>query len=142
MSLVPTYDSKEVFVIVGPNALSGFAEGSKVTVERTEETWTDYCGSDGKVARAKNNDKRGKVTIRLMHTSPSNETLMAYYLLDESSNAGVFPLTIKDNNGNSMYFAESAWILKPAPADFAEEIGEREYVIACANLIVFNGSTS
>ncbi len=33
---VKNYDSKEVQVIVGTRALSGFAEGSKVTVARDE----------------------------------------------------------------------------------------------------------
>lgn len=139
--MVKTYDSKQVLVICGPYPLEGFADGARISVSRNEDMWTDYAGSDGEGARAKSNDKRGTVTVTLMQTSQSNAILSAYAAADEVSNAGVFPLYIKDKNGTSLYVAESAWVKKYSDAGFAEEVGEREWIIATDNLVMYTGGT-
>lgn len=122
-----TYDSKEVTVIVGANIISGFAEGSRVSIERNEDSWTLQVGSEGDSVRSKSNNQSGRITITLMQTADSNDVLSALHQLDELSNAGAVPVTVK--HGRSLYVAESAWVVKPPVSEFGPEAGDREWVL-------------
>lgn len=134
-----TYDSDQVAVIFGGFALSGFAKGSKVKVERDTESWKDDVGSDGEVVRSKMHDRRGKITLRLMQTSESNAILSGFLKSDDDANGGVQAVTVKDNSGSSLHTGAQAWIQKPADSEFEEESKEREWVIRVAHLQMFEG---
>ncbi len=134
-----TYDPDLISVVVGGYTLSGFADGTFVTVERDEDTWILSIGADGEGARAKSNNRSGTITITLMQSSDSNKILSDLATADELSNSGVFALLIKDSSGASLYSAETAWIQKPAASEFARELGTREWTIRTDNLIVYVG---
>jgi hypothetical protein len=130
-----TYDAAEVSVIVGSRPLKGFAEGSFVSVERDEDSWTKHVGADGEVTRAKSNNLSGTITITLMQASEDNAFLAGLAQADEIAKTGVVPVLIRDASGSSLHTAEEAWISKPATAEYGKEAGEREWVIHCAELI-------
>ncbi len=118
---VKTYDPKQVSVIIGVAPLSGFADGDFVTVERNEDNWTLLVGADGESTRAKNANKSGKVTIRLMSESVSNDTLSDLQIADELGGNAPFGILIKDSLGRSLYTAATAWINKQPPAAFGKD---------------------
>ena len=137
--MVRTYDANKVVVVFGANILTGFADGSFLTVERSEDSFTVYVGSSGEVARSRSNNKTGTSTLKLMQTSLSNDILSAYMVADELSGQGIVPFQVKDLQGTTLVLAKESWVLKPADAEFARETGEREWKIQHAELEVFIG---
>lgn len=137
-----TYDASQVSVIVGGFAMTGFADGSAVTIDRDEDAFSLSVGTDGESARSKSNNFAGKITIKLMQTSPSNDVLTAFAKADELSNAGIVPAMVKDNLGRSMHMAENAWVERFPSSDFARESGVREWVLRTNHLENFVGGTN
>lgn len=125
---VNTYDPKLVILTVGGAPISGYADGTFISVERAADTFTKVVGADGNVSRAKSNDRSGTVKITLKQTSPFNDILSGIASLDEMSNAGVVPISIIDLSGSTIMFMPSAWVKKPPTVEFGKEIGNREWV--------------
>lgn len=137
--MAATYDPLYVRVIYGSLILHGFMDGTMITVERDEDTYTKHTGCDGEVARSRNRNQGGKVTLTLLQSSASNTDLSTMAALDEASNAGKAPLMVRDLLGNTLAAAGEAWIMKPATITYGKEIEGREWVLDCAQLEVFVG---
>ena len=133
------YDPGEVQLSFFGVIPTGFAEGTMITVERDEKTWTKKVGADGEVARTRVRNSSGKITFTLMSTSSSNLELAALIIADEVSGAGVGPAFVKDNSGNDLHAAAEAWLDGPPPAEYGDESSDREYVLDCADLDMFSG---
>ena len=129
-----TYDPKMVVLTMGGVPIRGYADGTQIVAERSNDMFTKVSGNDGAVSRAKSNDKSGTVTVTLAQTSPSNDVLSAFHKQDELSNTGVKVLNCKDLSGRSTHFSSGAWIRKLPNAEYAKEITNREWVIDCDNL--------
>ena len=136
---VKSYDSKDVAVIIGGSLLSGFAPGSRVTVARNEQAFTLQVGSDGESARSKTNNKSGLVTVSLLQTSESNVTLQAFAAADELANGGIVSILIKDNSGNSLFAAETAWVQKSPDAAYEQDAAPRDWIFETDNLEMIHG---
>lgn len=124
---VKSYDPSQVMVVFGGRVLSGFAEGTKVTVEHEEDAWTTQIGVDGEGTRSKSNNRSGTITVQLMQSSDDNAFLYGIYELDRTSNAGALPMMVKDGSGSSLHMAETAWISKLPAAEYGVEAGAREW---------------
>ena len=137
-----TYDAKNISMIVGTKPITGLADGSYLTVRRNEDAWTLQIGADGEGVRSKSNNRSGQFEFNLLQGSDQNDFLSELALADEISNGGVVPILVKDNLGNSLYAAESAWIKKVPDSEFAKENGSRTWIIETAQLNVFIGSSN
>jgi hypothetical protein len=131
-----TYDFDQVSLIVGGWIVDGYAEGSGIELEQENPIFTHKNGVDGKVARSKILKRTAKLTISLMAGSQTNDYLGALAKTDmEAPNgAGIVPIMLKDNSGRSMYAAAQAWISELPNVTYADEMGERVWVISIANL--------
>lgn len=138
---VDTIDPKEVVVMVSGNVLEGFAD-EKIVVAREANQSEDEIGSDGDVARRITNDKRGTITITLLETSRSNLILTALARADELSGNGVFPVVIKNNRGNDIYIAATAWVQKMPDAAHGAAINSRAWSIRTNNLNMVVGGAA
>jgi hypothetical protein len=136
---VKTYDPSQVSVVFGGIPLSGFADGTFITVMRSEDAYTKESGADGVVSRSKSSDRSGEATLTLSQTSPSNDVLSGIALLDENSNTGVLPFIIKDNSGRTLASSGNAWIRKVSEASFGKELENREWVFDIADLEILVG---
>jgi len=125
----PTYNPSDILVVIAGIPITGYVEGTFVSIARENDSYTRGTGADGGHWRAKSNDKSAIITLTLLQTSLSNAELSALSKLDEADGAGVGPLLIKDNGGLSLYTAESCWIAKPADVEFAREVTDREWQI-------------
>lgn len=130
---VDTIDPKEVTVMVNGNVLEGFAE-DKILVAREANQSDDGVGADGDVARWITNDKRGNITVTLLETSRSNLILSALAKADELSGNGIFPVVIKNNRGNDLYIAASAWVQKMPDSAHGAAINTRAWILRTNNL--------
>jgi hypothetical protein len=139
---VRTYDPKQCLAIIGGIPMSGFADGTFISIERTSDTFSKVSGADGIVSRAKTNDRSGVLTLTLCQTSPSNDVLSGIALTDELTNAGIVPVLVKDLSGRSVYVAAFGWVKKPPTGEFGKEIGDREWTLDLADLDMFAGGNA
>ena len=126
-----TYDPKQVSLNISGLDMSGFGEGTFVTIARIDkETYKTKVGAHGEVARVKNNNKATKITFMLKQTSPSNVTLDLL-----KNNPVAFPVLVKNNStGKMMAVADSAWISEEPDEEFADDESNIEWVITCSSL--------
>jgi hypothetical protein len=134
-----TFDPKLMITVFKGHPITGFAEGSVLTIERTEDMFSEKVGVSGEVARSKSNNRSGTVKITLMQTSPDNDFLSTMAVLDEVGNAGVGELMIKDVLGTSLYMSSQAYLKKIASAEYGKEVNSREWNFFCADLNIFVG---
>ena len=139
---VRTFDPAQVVLTVGGVPIGGYADGTFISVERNEDTFTPVSGADGVVSRAKSNNKTGTITVTLAQTSPSNDVLSGFAVADELTNTGIVPVLCKDNSGRSVHFSALGWIQKPPTAEYGKEISNREWVLYLADYTPFNGGNA
>jgi len=137
-----TYSPKKVSITVAGVIITGYADGTFVSVERAADAFTKVVGSDGEVGRVHSADRSGKITITLQQTSESNDVLSALQIADETTLTGKFPVVVKDTNGTSLYMAGDAWIMKNPNAEYSNGMSTREWSIECADLVAFAGGNS
>jgi hypothetical protein len=124
---VKTYDPKEVVITFGSIPISGYAEGTFVRVNRSGDAFAKSKGAGGDIERVNRNQGDFEVTITLQQTASSNTELSAILAADMATNAGVFPLTIEDKLGNTLFFAPQAWIRKDPEWEDGDELNSREW---------------
>lgn len=125
---ITTYSPGDVALSIGGNLITGFADGTFVSVEREVDAFTKVVGADGEVSRTKSANYSGMMTLTLLQTSDSNRILGSYLLDDELDSSGVFDVLLTDNNDNKI-FAGNGWIRKGPNVELASELSNREWVI-------------
>lgn len=133
------YDPAQVSVIFAGIPISGFADGTFVSIDQNEDSFALTIGSDGEGVRARSNNDSGRVTITLLQSSESNDLLSAAHNADKGTGNGVAPLLIKDNTGRTIIEANTAWIVRSPAQEFAREASSREWIIETNKLNQFVG---
>lgn len=129
---IGTYDPKETTLVVGVLNISGFGDGTFITVARIDpEIYKNHIGGHGEMARTKNNNTAGTFTFSLKQTSPSNAKLDLL-----KNNPIVIPAVLR-NNSDSRFIATmaEAWISSEPDNAFADEESMIEWVITGADLV-------
>jgi len=134
-----TYAPDEVTIVVGGVVMSGFADGTFISVARDEQAYNKVTGADGTVSRSKTANRSGAITLTLAQTSPSNDVLSGFMIADELSNLGVVPVLVKDKSGRSVAFSSAAWVQQAPETPMSKNIENREWVLDCARLELFIG---
>ncbi|MFC3227331.1 phage structural protein [Marinibaculum pumilum] len=140
---VKTYDPRDVQVIIGGFSMTGYADGTYVSVTSDEAAYNKTIGADGEVSRARTNNRSGTMTLTLKQTSASNDVLTGFAIADETANGGVFPAMVKEvGSGRTLLFAAAAWIQQWPDVGYSKEIGNREWTIALATIDRFVGGNA
>ena len=123
--MVTSYDAKDVSVIVNGIYLTGFADGTFVSYEKTEDGWTISTGSMGEVARAKVNNPLGTITVTLQQTSPQVS------MLNNLAKSGklVEARVIHKGTNTEKVGGTQCFVMKPASGEYGSEISNREFTI-------------
>lgn len=129
-----TYDPGDVIFTFNGAVISGYAEDSFISVERTSDLYTMKTGGAGDVVRSRSRDRSATITFKLLQTSPANAILQAFADADQQG-LGVGPVSVTDLlSTNSLCHGQLAWISKLPNAEYGKEAGEREWKIQCSNL--------
>lgn len=136
--VVTTYDPARVTVIIGGIPISGYADGTFLTVEPMSDAVMSEAGADGEIARAISSDKRYTFTLTLQQGSTSNDALSGLFLLDQASNGGgMVPIAVADLSGRTLFAVSRAWITKMPTVEFGKELNDREWVFTTAKPSAF-----
>lgn len=123
--MVTSYDAKDVSVIVGGIYLTGFAEGTFVSYEKTEDNYALSVGSLGDVARAKVNNPLGTITVTLQQTSPQ-----VSYLNNLATSGKIVEARVIHKGSNTEKIGGTqCFVLKEAAGEFSNEVSSREFTI-------------
>lgn len=135
-----TYAAEKVVVTVGGAIISGFSDGDFVTAAYDEDRFTKHVGADGEVARSKNASKAGTIEIVLSQTSKANDELNVIFALASMSGIDpTIPVAVADLSGRSLCFAGKAWLKTAPEMVFGKEIGDRTWVLDCADMSFSHG---
>lgn len=140
-----TYLPDEVTLVACGIPISGFAEGTFITVEYNEDAFTLANGSDGESTRTRTGNNSGTIAFVLMQSAQVNGLLAALHTIDKTTPGGdgIAPSFIKDNSGTllnqTLVAAEKSWIRKMANVEFANEQTGREWTIESNDLLVAVG---
>jgi hypothetical protein len=138
---VKNYDPKNVTLTLNGLPVSGFNDGTFITLTQNQNLYETTTGADDEVVRTKNNDRSATLTINLLRTSSANDTLSSFYQADSIANNGVFTLILKDNNGRTTFFSGAAWVMKLPDMTFSTENEPNVWEIALARNEGFIGGT-
>jgi len=126
-----TFDPNRVTVsLFGAPIGSGFAEDSKVKIERPTADWTFKEGVDGEITRSKTNSKLTKFTLYLMQSSPYNAILDKVRKEDQSNNDGIGPCFVASLDGAfDVFMAAGSIEGPPKEVEIGREVKVNEWVI-------------
>jgi len=97
-------------------------------------------GCDGDSARIRNGNRAGTVRVSLLQSSPSNNTLSEFVLVDElAGTTNIGPLLCRDKEGGTVIMASSAFIENIPPISFGITGKIRTWTFVCDNLIMYLG---
>lgn len=136
---VKTVDPKNIILTVGGHIISGYADGTFISVERAEDAYAESVGADGEVVRVRSHNRLTALTVTLQQTSESNSVLSTIAQLDERANAGVVPVLLKEIDGDTVIASGKAWIKKFANVEYSKEITNREWTFTLAEGEMFVG---
>ena len=139
-----TYDPDDVTLVAFGIPISGFADGTFVSVEFNEDSFTLAVGTDGDACRSKTSNKSAKMTMTLMQSSWTNDLLSAVHASDilTPSGDGIGPFLMKDNSGRTLFAAEKCWITKMPTTTFSREVESREWVLETDAMVAHAGGNT
>jgi hypothetical protein len=128
-----TYSPQDVILSVGGYQISGYADGTFISVEREVDAYTKVVGADGEVSRTRSANRSGSLTLTLKQTSNGNAVLGSFMASDEADDSGSFDIILKDNLDNNI-FSSIGWVRKVPTYEYGSEESNREWAIDLANI--------
>lgn len=108
-----SYSFKNVSAIFGITEINGWADGDDcLIVTPAQDRFSKVVGAKGDVVRSASNDFSVEITIKLLQTSETNNSLNLLRIADEETGTGVFPFIYTDTSTGESYFVKNAWITK------------------------------
>lgn len=136
------YDPKSVKATWGVTPLlRGVAEGTFITLDRRERTWTMPVGVDGEPARVRTNNFTGVVTFTLRNGSPTSTALTAQLQVDELTGVVVAPFFLTDFSGFTIWSSPLAFLEGWPTEAFGSGENSRTWTLLCSPLIPLPGGS-
>lgn len=102
------FDFKDTTTVVASNILTGFMDGTPITVEKNEDRYGQHVGADGQVTYNKSNNNTGTATLTLKQDSASVPVLDALLKSDEAFDISLVDAKRgKSINGENCRFANN-----------------------------------
>jgi hypothetical protein len=140
--MAKTYSPKRVAVSVAGIPVTGFADGTFISADYTNDAFTIVTGADGESTFVENADQSGTIEITLKESSDSNDVFSALHATDRADLNGIVPIFIKDTNGRDTFLAAEARIMKQATGEKGNDLSDRTWVFGCLKLEMFAGGNN
>ena len=132
--MLRTYDSRKVLISLGSHSVTGYSDGSFVSIEPNGDGVAKKVGCDGEIIRSIDPDGTSNITLTLINQSPTVAFCQKMYDRDRVDGTGVFPVLIKDLKGGLVFSAKDAWVVTPMTREFDKEAPDREISIQCGDV--------
>lgn len=144
-----TYSPTDVSITYGGKPISGFSDGSFITINRETKPFTHSRAMDGSLSVAVNRNSTYTVKITLAQSSPSNDYLnlvkdvlmksLGKYkpsVLNFIGNGILnrLPLIIRDKRGSTAFFAQDVFFDEEPDSSFSAGMETRTWVLRCYNV--------
>lgn len=104
------YSPEEINCLAFGINLSGFADGTFISITKDKMPFGTTEMPDGTVARLYTNSQTYTISLTFHRGSTSNDVLTKLWQLDELTQKGKFPLFIKDLSGTDLFFSTNTWV--------------------------------
>lgn len=138
--IVRTVDPKLVVITMGPILVAGYGPDTFITIATEDDFFEKQRGADGSVERYAKNVYDALITITLLKTSITNDSLSALHNTDKLTNAGKVPFLMKDLNGTEIAAFAQAWIKKMPDSEGSASPGTVEWTIDTGPGIIHVGT--
>lgn len=128
-TVVHSYAADKILVIISGIPMTGFGPDTFVTIEPAADLSTIQVGADGEVARSIGTNKTCRMTLTLQQTSPSNDVLSGLMEIDALTGGNIFPVTVQDLRGRTVFMAPQGWLSKRPSITFGAEADVRAWEI-------------
>lgn len=95
--MAETYDPRQVAVFIDGQEIVGFAEGTMISVERSNPRWSADVGAKGEATAVRSADDTATATITLKHNSVSNQLLHQLWA-DQDEPGRTISFSVVDRN--------------------------------------------
>ena len=123
-------------LIAGFIPITGFVDGTFISVDKDEMPYSSVRMPDGTVARKYNNSQTYTITITLHNGAETNNLLTKMWQVDEIDQSGKFSLLIKDQSGSDLLFSTESWIEGIPSLTKSNAIDSRVWVIKSAYAVI------
>lgn len=133
------YDPGLVTAAWAGRTITGFADGTFISVDRDDDAFKKNVGSGGDMCRVASRNKCGSVEFTLMQDAAANDLMSAQARLDELLRTGAGALIIKDLLGRTMVKCDVAWVRKVPTVTFANGLESRVWILDTGPIDIFVG---
>ena len=129
--MIYTYDPRKVLISLGSHVVTGYSDGTYISIEANGDGVTKKVGCDGEIVRSLDPDETAKLTLTLIQTSKTTQYVREMYKKDKTDGSGMFAVLIKDMKGGLLFSADKAWVIKQPSSEFAKEASDRTIELDC-----------
>lgn len=122
--------------------LTGFSDGTFITITKDKVPFGTTETADGQVARLYTNSQTYTISLTFHRGSASNDILSKLWLLDELTQKAKFPLFIKDLSGSDLFFSTNTWIEGIPSMIESANFDTRTWILRSSSAVMNVGSNS
>lgn len=137
---VANYSPEDVNCLAFGIPLNGFADGTFISISKDKIPYGSTETADGQVARLYTNSQTYTISLTFHRGSTSNDILTKLWQLDELSQAGKFPIFIKDLSGTDLFFSTNTWIEGVPNMVQSTNFDTRTWVLKSSQAVINIGS--
>ncbi len=123
-----------VFLIGGIIPITGFADGTFITIHKASQIYETVVTTDGKISRTQVENPLYTVNLSLSSVAQDNEILTALSFLDRKTGRGKVPILVRDHLGTSLFYASVAWIEGIPDVTYGVDVSNRDWVFNCVGV--------
>jgi hypothetical protein len=138
MSTSP-YSPDSIDVVISGIRISGYVQGTYISLVTRTDSDTLTVGSDGLSAFNHNFDDSATLTLTLMPNAVSNDVLTGLWKLQRSG--VVHPFAMQDRNGRTVAASAACRISKLPDVTYGTEVEPRAWTIIVSNLNLYVGGS-
>jgi len=122
------FDPKQVTLTIGGQTVTGFSEGSRLTITKTDGITSTTRGMDGDMSIDIINMNDGTCTFTLIHNTSFNKTMRDWlYLYQTSGRVTIVPFEMNDPSGGKL--ATQCWIETQPDYDVGQSTFDQAWVV-------------
>jgi len=120
--------------------LSGFSEGTFITISKDRMPYGTTETADGMTARLFTNSQTYTIQLTFHRGSTSNDVLTKLWQLDELTQRAKFPLFVKDLSGTDLFFSTNTWIETLPNMVQSSTFDSRTWILRSSSAVINVGS--